>query len=78
MISGGQVQTSGHSRRGDAALSQNGGNRKGNYGSRVSPYMKPLGSGQHIPGQRLKHPSGHNANTDSELYVGKSTALHVR
>ena len=76
MISGGQVQTSGNSRRGDAALSQNGGNRHGAQGSRVSPYMKPLGSAQHSGGYKHSKPTGNTANTDSELYGNKSSSLH--
>jgi hypothetical protein len=40
--------------------------------------MKPLGSGHHSGGNKLYNPSGNTANTDSELYVGKATALHAR
>jgi hypothetical protein len=45
----------------------------------VSPYVKPLGSsGGQKPGSK-KPGQGNNANTDSELYVGKSgPALHVK
>lgn len=44
----------------------------------MSPYPKPLGSGHLRGGQKLYNPNGNIPNTDSELYVGKSTALHVR
>ena len=71
----------GNSRRGGKVGNSQGRQNNPPYGSRVSPYIKPLGSSS-ANGQKLgnKLPGkGNNANTDSELYVGKSgPALHVK
>lgn len=71
----GQGQANGSRRGAHGPHSQN--NQKyPKYGARVSPYIKPIGSSQHHGGKAPGN--GTAANTDSELYVGKSTALHAR
>jgi len=71
-----QGHANGNQRRaGHGSLSHN--NQKySKFGTRVSPYIKQSGNSQN-PGVKIQS-GGNTANTDSELYGGKSTALHVR
>ena len=72
----GHGQGNGNSRRGANAAHSQSNQKYAKLGSRVSPYVKPIGSSQHAGAKAAGN--GTTANTDSELYGGKTTALHVR